>query len=188
MDAGVYFEYLSTQSTFYTSALCGVIGVLVTLLFIPDVSTLDMADMDDHWQHVKDNHAGLQRHTSMKRISSKRSVASKRSVSSKRSVVSAGRPAAAATGTAAAATAAPMDDDDDDDDASGSDDGGEFAAVVYRGDAVAKKNLSVYERVVKRAHVHHGGDSDGSESLAEGRQGLLTSVQGSVATQALAPV
>ena len=72
----------------------------MTLLFIPDVSTLNIRDMDYHWRHVKDNHIGVQRHNSM------------------------GSP-------------------------------GLYAAVVYRGDAVARHNLSLYERLVKRAHAHH---------------------------------
>lgn len=41
------------QMKFYLSAAAGALGVLVTLLFIPDISTLDLAEGDRRWDALK---------------------------------------------------------------------------------------------------------------------------------------
>lgn len=47
--AGLAFHSMSNTAIFYVSAACGLIGGLFTWLFVPDVTTLDMAELDKQW-------------------------------------------------------------------------------------------------------------------------------------------
>ena len=42
--AGVVFGLVSDRTKFYISALCGLLGALVTLLLVPDISGLDLSE------------------------------------------------------------------------------------------------------------------------------------------------
>ena len=57
LAAGFAFAHMSTATTFNVSALCGVVGALVTLLFIPDVTSLDLSEIDKKWRKTR---AGLE--------------------------------------------------------------------------------------------------------------------------------
>eukprot|EP01024_Parvocaulis_polyphysoides_P047962 TRINITY_DN45492_c0_g1_i1.p1 TRINITY_DN45492_c0_g1~~TRINITY_DN45492_c0_g1_i1.p1 ORF type:complete len:111 (+),score=11.38 TRINITY_DN45492_c0_g1_i1:91-423(+) len=51
--ATVMFGYAqSTEFIFFTCAVCGLVGALLTLLFIPNVSHLDLAEADFRWQLI----------------------------------------------------------------------------------------------------------------------------------------
>ncbi len=92
--------------------------MLVTIVFVPDVSTLSIADMDEHWFVIKDNHLTILRQQSLQ--------------GGRRPVTVASDWSGDSTTTA-----------------------GDAVLVTYRGDAVAKHNLSLYERVVRRLHHAH---------------------------------
>ena len=47
--AGVVFALTSDQGKFYISAFCGLVGVVCTFLFIPDISGLDLREGDRRW-------------------------------------------------------------------------------------------------------------------------------------------
>ena len=47
--SGVVFALTSDQGKFYISAACGLAGVLSTLLFIPDITGLDLREGDRRW-------------------------------------------------------------------------------------------------------------------------------------------
>jgi hypothetical protein len=51
--AGIIFHKLSTPAIFLLSAACGLIGALVTWLFVPDVTTLDMKELDKRWASLR---------------------------------------------------------------------------------------------------------------------------------------
>ena len=51
--AGLTFAHVNVDWQFGASALCGIVGFGVTLLFIPDVSALDIEELDDRWIHLK---------------------------------------------------------------------------------------------------------------------------------------
>lgn len=51
--AGLAFAHITVQWQFGASAICGIIGVFVTLLFVPDVSALDISELDKRWAHLK---------------------------------------------------------------------------------------------------------------------------------------
>lgn len=42
--AGVVFGVVSDRTKFYISAWCGLMGALVTLLMVPDISGLDLSE------------------------------------------------------------------------------------------------------------------------------------------------
>ena len=44
---------MSTPAIFLLSAACGLIGALVTWLFVPDVTTLDMKELDKRWASLQ---------------------------------------------------------------------------------------------------------------------------------------
>ena len=44
---------VSDQMKFYLSAAAGALGVCVTLLFIPEISTLDLKEGDLRWDAIK---------------------------------------------------------------------------------------------------------------------------------------
>ncbi len=47
--AGIVFHHMSTPAIFKLSALCGLVGACVTMLFVPDVTTLDLTELDKRW-------------------------------------------------------------------------------------------------------------------------------------------
>ncbi len=51
--AGLVFSLMTTQETFLMSGLCSVAGIVVTALFVADVSTLDLTELDKQWECVK---------------------------------------------------------------------------------------------------------------------------------------
>jgi hypothetical protein len=57
LAAGLAFAHLTTAQTFWVSGLCGIVGAVVTWLFLPDVSQLDIAELDKLWTCVKSGNA-----------------------------------------------------------------------------------------------------------------------------------
>ena len=53
LAAGVTFSRLHTVITFHISAVCGIVGAVVTFLFIPDVTSLDLNELDRQWRKVR---------------------------------------------------------------------------------------------------------------------------------------
>ena len=52
--AGVAFSSLSDSALFYTSGVCGLVGLCVTALFLPDVTGLDLSELDHRWDALCD--------------------------------------------------------------------------------------------------------------------------------------
>lgn len=44
---------IGDRPKFYWCAAAGLMGVLVTLLFIPEVTDLDLREGDRRWEHIK---------------------------------------------------------------------------------------------------------------------------------------
>ena len=42
--AGIVFALVSNRAKFYISAFCGLTGVLITYVFVPDISALDLRE------------------------------------------------------------------------------------------------------------------------------------------------
>lgn len=53
--AGVIFHLVSDQGKFIISAACGVAGVICTLIFIPDLTGLDLREGDKRWLAMVEN-------------------------------------------------------------------------------------------------------------------------------------
>ena len=47
--AGFVFNAVNNQTKFYISAFCGLAGLVVTILFIPDLTGMDLRDGDRFW-------------------------------------------------------------------------------------------------------------------------------------------
>ena len=52
--AGVVFGLVSDRTKFTISAVCGLVGVIVTLIFIPDITGLDLREGDSRWLAILD--------------------------------------------------------------------------------------------------------------------------------------
>ncbi len=47
--AGVVFGLVDDRGKFWISAACGIAGVFVTFIMIPDITTLDLKEGDKRW-------------------------------------------------------------------------------------------------------------------------------------------
>jgi len=52
--AGVVFSHVSDQTKFTISAICGLIGAVITFILIPDITGLDLREGDKRWLAVLD--------------------------------------------------------------------------------------------------------------------------------------
>ncbi|KAK9376443.1 major facilitator superfamily domain-containing protein [Lipomyces chichibuensis] len=51
--AGVLYNYITTQQKFYIVPWFGLLGMIVTLLFMPDTTGLDLKEQDRRWQFIR---------------------------------------------------------------------------------------------------------------------------------------
>ncbi|KAK9482203.1 major facilitator superfamily domain-containing protein [Lipomyces starkeyi] len=51
--AGVLYNYITTQQKFYVVPWFGLLGMIVTLLFMPDTTGLDLKEQDRRWQFIR---------------------------------------------------------------------------------------------------------------------------------------
>ncbi|KAG2425952.1 hypothetical protein HXX76_013325 [Chlamydomonas incerta] len=54
--AGVVFGLVDNRTKFWISAFCGLAGVILTFITIPDVTTLDLREGDRRWLAILDGH------------------------------------------------------------------------------------------------------------------------------------
>ena len=52
--AGVVFSLVSNQTKFIISAACGLVGAILTWIFIPDLTGLDLREGDKRWLAIID--------------------------------------------------------------------------------------------------------------------------------------
>jgi len=49
--AAIVFDYVDyVPSLYYVSGLCGLLGLILTLIFIPDITTLPLVENDLYWR------------------------------------------------------------------------------------------------------------------------------------------
>eukprot|EP01138_Halocafeteria_seosinensis_P001688 gb/GECG01001730.1/.p1 GENE.gb/GECG01001730.1/~~gb/GECG01001730.1/.p1 ORF type:complete len:599 (+),score=85.86 gb/GECG01001730.1/:1-1797(+) len=53
--AGVIFAEMTADNMFIASGVCGAIGLVLTLLFVPDTTKLDLKELDDWWEAIHEN-------------------------------------------------------------------------------------------------------------------------------------
>lgn len=53
LAAGLAFSHMTKPEIFWISGVCGIAGVIVTVLFVPDVTTLDLIEIDKKWALTK---------------------------------------------------------------------------------------------------------------------------------------
>ncbi len=53
LTAAVLYNYISTQMIFYVVPWFGLAGMLVTLLFLPDTTGLDLKEQERRWQYIR---------------------------------------------------------------------------------------------------------------------------------------
>ena len=53
LTAAVMYSYISTQMKFYVVPWFGLAGMLVTLLFLPDTTGLDLKEQERRWQFIR---------------------------------------------------------------------------------------------------------------------------------------
>ncbi|KAL8897407.1 MAG: hypothetical protein Q9207_007232 [Kuettlingeria erythrocarpa] len=51
--ASVLYNYIDTQTKFYVVPWFGLMGMLVTLLFLPDTTGLDLKEQERRWQYIR---------------------------------------------------------------------------------------------------------------------------------------
>lgn len=51
--ASVLYNYIDTQMKFYVVPWFGLMGMLVTLLFLPDTTGLDLKEQERRWQYIR---------------------------------------------------------------------------------------------------------------------------------------
>lgn len=56
--AGVVFGLVGNVAKFYISAICGLLGAVLTVLFIPDISGLELSEGDRRWALVLEGQGG----------------------------------------------------------------------------------------------------------------------------------
>lgn len=56
LTAAVLYNYIDTQTKFYVVPWFGLMGMLVTLLFLPDTTGLDLKEQERRWQFIRDGH------------------------------------------------------------------------------------------------------------------------------------
>ncbi|KAI6353295.1 hypothetical protein MCOR25_009049 [Pyricularia grisea] len=55
--ASVLYNYIDTQTKFYVVPWFGLAGMLVTWLFLPDTTGLDLKEQERRWQYIRDGRA-----------------------------------------------------------------------------------------------------------------------------------
>ena len=78
-DKVVSCAQVDDQMKFYLSAAAGALGVVVTLLFIPEISTLNLAEGDLRWDAIKRGGATWQSQLLNKQFNARIAVLSTRS-------------------------------------------------------------------------------------------------------------
>ena len=53
LTAAVMYNYITTQQKFYVVPWFGLMGMLVTLLFLPDTTGLDLKEQERRWQCIR---------------------------------------------------------------------------------------------------------------------------------------
>ncbi|KAL9009214.1 MAG: hypothetical protein Q9173_005738 [Seirophora scorigena] len=53
LTASVLYNYIDTQTKFYVVPWFGLMGMLVTLLFLPDTTGLDLKEQERRWQYIR---------------------------------------------------------------------------------------------------------------------------------------
>lgn len=53
LTAAVLYNYITTQQVFYVVPWFGLLGMLVTLLFLPDTTGLDLKEQERRWQYIR---------------------------------------------------------------------------------------------------------------------------------------
>lgn len=56
--ASVLYNYIDTQTKFYVVPWFGLMGMLVTLLFLPDTTGLDLKEQERRWQYIRAGREG----------------------------------------------------------------------------------------------------------------------------------
>lgn len=56
LTAAVMYNYITTQQKFYVVPWFGLAGMLVTLLFLPDTTGLDLKEQERRWQFIRAGH------------------------------------------------------------------------------------------------------------------------------------
>lgn len=56
LTAAVLYNYIDTQTKFYVVPWFGLAGMLVTLLFLPDTTGLDLKEQERRWQFIRAGH------------------------------------------------------------------------------------------------------------------------------------
>ncbi len=57
LAANIVLGRISDRSKFYYTAVAAAIGALVTMLFIPEVTGLDLEEGDKRWKHLRSGNA-----------------------------------------------------------------------------------------------------------------------------------
>eukprot|EP01138_Halocafeteria_seosinensis_P009413 gb/GECG01009619.1/.p1 GENE.gb/GECG01009619.1/~~gb/GECG01009619.1/.p1 ORF type:complete len:548 (+),score=42.29 gb/GECG01009619.1/:1-1644(+) len=52
--AGLVFSYIEAESLFIVSGICGAIGLVLTLVFVPDTTKLPLQELDSWWESLQD--------------------------------------------------------------------------------------------------------------------------------------
>lgn len=53
LTAAVMYNYISTQTKFYVVPWFGLLGMLLTWLFLPDTTGLDLKEQERRWQYIR---------------------------------------------------------------------------------------------------------------------------------------
>ena len=56
LTAAVMYNYIDTQMKFYVVPWFGLAGMVVTFLFLPDTTGLDLKEQERRWQFIRDGH------------------------------------------------------------------------------------------------------------------------------------
>lgn len=57
LAANIVLGKISDRSKFYYTAVAAGVGALVTMLFIPEVTGLDLSEGDKRWEHLRSGRA-----------------------------------------------------------------------------------------------------------------------------------
>lgn len=52
--ASVLYNYIDTQTIFYVVPWFGLAGMLLTFLFLPDTTGLDLKEQERRWKHIRE--------------------------------------------------------------------------------------------------------------------------------------
>lgn len=58
LAANIVLGKISDRSKFYYTAVAAGVGALVTMLFIPEVTGLDLSEGDKRWEHLRSGKLG----------------------------------------------------------------------------------------------------------------------------------